>query len=203
MSGLPGVIEAKASCREGNVVVRYDPAVITPAEIAGAIATETYYTVGEPVAGGELDGGAAQAAAGAIAVIEVEGMTDERTATLVTQALGTAGPAVSLPGDEPPIIDVAVDVTQARVTVTFDADRVSAQELVDAIREGTQLQASLVSVAGVEGGGVDYTPYIVLGIAGLFAAALAWPAFSWVRRQIAHATAQSRATRRRAQRRRR
>ena len=41
MSELPGISEVKASYREGSVVVQYDPAVVTPVEIAGAIAAET------------------------------------------------------------------------------------------------------------------------------------------------------------------
>ena len=197
MSGLPGIIEAQASYREGNVVVQYDPAAVAPAEIADAIAAETYYTVGEPVAGGELGGGASQAAGGATAIIKVEGMTDERTATLVTQAVGAVGPPVLLPGAEPAIRDVSLDTAQSTLTVAYDSEQVSAQELVDAIQEGTGFQASLASTTGASGGGgVDYTPYVVLGIASLFAAALVWPAVSWGRRQFARATP-SRATRRR------
>lgn len=201
MSGLPGIIEAQASYREGNVVVQYDPAAVTPAEIAGVIAAETYYTVGEPVAGGELGGDGSQAAGGATAIIKVEGMTDERTATLVTQAVGAVGPAVFLPGAEPAIRDVSLDTAQSTLTVAYDSEQVSAQELVDAIQEGTEFQASLASTTGAGGNsGVDYTPYVVLGIAGLFAAALAWPAVSWGRRQLARAAAPSRAQRRRGRR---
>ena len=203
MSGLPGIIEAQASYREGSVVVEYDPTAVTPAEIADVIVAETYYTVGEPVAGGDLGGGASSAAGGATAIIRVEGMTDERTATLVTQAVGAVGPAILLPGAEPAILDVALDMAQSTLRVTYDAEQVSAQKLVDAIQEGTEFQASLISTTSAGGGGgVDYTPYVVLGIAGLFVAALAWPAVSWGRRRLARATP-SRATRRRAGRRRR
>ena len=199
MSGLPGIIESKASYREGSVVVQYDPAAVTPAEIADVIAAETYYTVGEPIAGGDLGGGASSAAGGATAIIRVEGMTDERTATLVTQAVGAVGPAILLPGAEPAILDVALDTAQSTLTVTYDADQVSAQELVDAIQQGTGFQASLISTTSAGGGGgVDYTPYIVLALASLFAAALAWPAVSWGRRQLARAAVPSRAQRRRA-----
>ena len=203
MSELPGISEVKASYREGSVVVQYDPAAVTPVEIAGAIAAETYYTVGEPVVGGELAGGE-EAAKGATLVIRVEGMTDERTASLVTQAIGDVGPAILLPGAEPAIRAVSLDTAQSRLTVTYDAEQVSPQELVDAVQRETGFQASLISTTGVGGdGGVDYTPYLVLGIAALFVAALAWPGISWARRRLARATAPSRATRRRAGRRRR
>ncbi len=204
MDRLPGIIQSKASYRAGNAIVEYDPAQVTPAEIADVIATETYYTVGEPVAGGELGGDASSVAGGAIVVIEVEGMTDERTAILVTQAVGAVGPPILPPGTEPVIRDVSPDTAQSTLTVTYDSELVSAQELVDAIREGTEFQASLVSAPSAGGdGGVDYTPYVVLGVAGLFVAALAWPGISWGRRQLARAAAPSRAQRRRAGRRRR
>jgi copper chaperone CopZ len=201
VSGLPGIIESQASYREGSVVVQYDPAAVTPAEIADVIAAETYYTVGQPIAGGELGGGASQAAVGSTAVIEVEGMTNERIATLVTQAVGTAGAPILPPGTEPVIRDVSPDTAQSTLTVTYDSELVSAQELVDAIQEGTEFQASLISTASAGGdGGVDYTPYVVLSIAGLFVAALAWPGISWGRRQLARAAVPSRAQRRRARR---
>ncbi len=201
MSGLPGIIEAKASYRERNVIVEYDPAVVTPAEMADAIASETYYTVGEPVAGGELSADGSIAAVGSTAVIQVEGMTDERAATAVTQALGAVGPLVLLPGTEPAILDVDSNPAESTLTVTYSAGQVSPQQLIDAVKDGTGFEATLVSTVGVGGGGgVDYTPYVVLGIAGLFVAALAWPAVSWGRRQLAHADGTSRATRRRRRR---
>ncbi len=201
MSGLPGIIEAKASYRERNVIVQYDPAVVTPAEMADAIASETYYTVGDPIAGGELSADGSMTAVGSTAVIQVEGMTDERAATAVTQALGAVGPPVLLPGTEPAILDVVSNLAESTLTVTYSAEQVSPQELVDAVQQGTGFEATLVSTAGAGGGGgVDYTPYVVLGIAGLFVAALAWPGVSWGRRQLAHADGSSRATRRRRRR---
>ena len=193
MSELPGISEVKASYREGSVVVQYDPAVVTPVEIAGAIAAETYYTVGEPVVGGELAGGE-EAAKGSTVVIRVEGMTDERTASLVTQAIGDVGPAISA---------VSLNAAESSLTIVYDPEQVSAEDFVDAINGRTEYQASLISTTSVGGdGGVDYTPYVVLGIAGLFAAALAWPAVSWGRRQLVRA-GPSRAGRRRTGRRRR
>lgn len=201
VSGLPGIIEAKASYPKGIIVVQYDPAAVTPAEIADVIVTETYFTVGEPVAGGDLGEDGNSAAGGSTAVIKVEGMTDERTASLVTQAVGGAGPAVLLPGTEPAIRDVSLDTTQSTLTVTYDPEQVSAQELVDAVQQGTEFQASLVSTTRAGGGGgVDYTPYIVLGIAGLFATAVAWPAVLWGRRRLARAGDSSRAAQRRRRR---
>jgi len=197
VSGLPGIIEARASYPKRSVVVRYDPAVVTPAEIAGVIVTGTYFTVGEPVAGGELSEDGSIAVAGSTAVIKVEGMTDDRTASLVTQAVGGVGPPVLLPGTEPAIRDVSLDTAQSTLTVTFDSEQVSAEELVDAVQQGTEFQATLVSTAGVGGGGgTDYTPYVVIAIAGLFVAALAWPAVSWGRRRLAEANAASRSRRR-------
>ena len=181
-------MEAKASYRAGSVVVEYDPAAVTPAQIADVIVAETYYTVGEPVVGGEFAADGGRTNSGATAVIQVAGMTDERTATLVTQAVGAVGPAVSLPGVEPAIRDVSLDTAQSTLTVAYDSEQVSAQELVEAIQQGTEFQASLISTTSAGGdGGVDYTPYVVLGIAALFVAALAWPAVSWGRRRLAHA----------------
>ena len=198
MDRLPGIIQSKASYREGNAVVEYDPAQVTPDEMVNAINEETYYRAGQPVPGGEITGGGSQTAGGSTALIQVEGMTDERAAALVTQALGTVGPPVLLPGAEPAIFDVSLVTSQRALTVTYDPDQVSAEELVDAIQEGTGFETSLISTTSAGGGGVDSTPYVVLGIAGLFAAALAWPAVSWGRRRLARATAPSRAHRRRA-----
>ena len=196
MSGLPGIIEAKASYREGDVVVQYDPAAVTSAEIADVIAAETYYTVGQPVPGGELGGARSSAAIGATAVIQVEGMTDERTAALVTQAVGAVGPPIVLPGAEPAILDVSVDTAQSTLEVAYDSEQISGEELVEAIQQGTGFETSLISTTSAGGGGVDYTPYVVLGVAALFVAAVAWPAVSWGRRQLARATAPARGRRR-------
>lgn len=186
MRRLPGIIEVKASYREGKVVVRYDPALASPAEMADAITAATYYTVGEPVTGGEFPG-AEEVVAGATAVIRVEGMTDERTASLVLQAMG-AGLAIA---------DASVDLAQSTLTVTYDPGQVSVVTLIDAIKRGTGLEATLAA-ASEEGhdGGVDYTPYIVIGIAALFAASLGWYGFSWSRRRLARAGS-SRGARRR------
>ena len=203
MSGLPGIIEAKASYREANVIVEYDPTAVTPTEIADVIATETYYTVGEPIAGGELGADGSGSVAGSRVVIQVPGMADEQAAALVTQAVGAAGPPVALPGAAPAILDVVPDTAESTLTVTYSAEQISPQELVDAVRQGTGFEVSLVKPAStVGGGGTDYTPYVVLGIAGLFAAALAWPAVVWGRRQLAGAGGSARATRRRRRRRR-
>ena len=198
MSRLPGIIETKASYREGNVVVQYDSAAVTSAQIAETIAAETYYTVGEPVVGGEFAGDGGRTNSGATAVIRVEGMTDDRTASLVTQSIGVVGPAIS---------DVSLDVAGSTLTVVYDPDEISAEAMIDAINRGTEYKASLISMirtggAGVDDG-VDYTPYVVLGIGALFVAALAWPAVSWGRRQFARATPSRAARRRRARRRRR
>ncbi len=203
MSGLPGIIDAKASYRERNIIVQYDPTVVTPAEMAGAIESETYYTVGEPIAGGELGADGSGPVAGSRLVIQVDGMTDARTAILATQAVGEAAPAVALPGTAPAILDVVSDTAESTLTVTYNAEQVSPQELVDAVQQRTGFPVTLDSTSGVGGGGADYTPYVIIGIAGLFVAALAWPGVSWGRRRLARANAPSRSTRRRAGRRRR
>ncbi len=194
MRRLPGIFEAKASYREGKVVVRYDPTVVSPDNMANAITSATYYTVGKPVLGGELPG-ARETAKGATAVIRVEGMSDERTASRVTQAMGAVGPAV---------FAVSLDTAQSTLTATYDDKQVSAQALVDAVKRGTGLESSLVSSTFAQtepGGGTDYTPYILIGIAAVFAVALSWYGFSWSRRRLARAAAPSRAARRRQQRR--
>ena len=191
MSRLPGIIAAKASYPDGNVVVQYDPSSVSPAQIADAIVAETYFTVGEPVVGGEL-AERGEVVQGSTAVIRVEGMSDERTASLVTQSMGAVGPAIS---------GVSLDAARSTLTVSYDPEQVSAEALVDAIIRGSGLQASLLSTgsAGGDGGGAgstDYTPYVVLGIAGLFVAALAWSGLAWGRRQLAR-PAPSRMARRR------
>lgn len=192
MRRLPGIFEVKASYREGKAVVRYDPALVSPAEMGEAIEAATYYTVGEPVTDGELPGGE-EVVAGATAVIRVEGMTDERAASLVTQAMGAVGPGV---------LDVSLDVARSTLTVTYDDEQVSPEALVEAVKRGSGLESSLVSSTFAQAeadGGTDYTPYVLIGIAGLFAAALAWYGFSSGRRRLARA-APSRATRRRGRR---
>lgn len=198
MRRLPGVLEAKASYRKGNVVVRYDPALVSPDNMANAITSATYYTVGKPVLGGELSG-AKETAKGATAVIRVEGMSHERSASRVTQAMGAVGPAV---------LAVSLDTAQSTLTATYDDKQVSAQALVDAVKRGTGLEAALVSSTFAQaepGSGTDYTPYVLMGIAAVFAVALGWYGFSWGRRRplLARARASmSRAARRRQRRRR-
>ena len=190
MRRLPGIIEAKASYREGKVVVKYDPAAVSPAQMADAITNATYYTVGKPVSGGELKG-TEKAAQGATAVILVEGMTDDKATSLVTQTMGAVGPGVG---------EVSLNVPGSTLKVVFDPQRISAQTLADAINRGTGYQASVLS-SGEPGGGTDYTPYILFGISAMFAAALAWTAVAWSRRRLAGAhSPESRAARRRGQR---
>ena len=190
MRRLPGINKVQASYRKGNVVVQYDPAQVSPKQMGDAIAAATYYTVGEPVPGGEF--GSEAAAQGSTAVIRVEGMTDERTASRFVQAVGAVGPGV---------VDVSTDISQSTLTLVYDAEQLSPEKLVDAINRNTPYRASLVSKTEAEpGGGTDYVPYILIGIFALFAAALAWTGFSWGRRRLARAHAQSRAARRRGRR---
>lgn len=190
MRRLPGVFEAKASYRQGKVVVRYDPALVSPANMADAITSATYYAVGQPVIGGQLPG-TEKATKGATAVIRVEGMTDERTASRVTQAMGAVGPA---------ILAVSLDTAQSTLTVTYDDKQVSAQALVDAVERGSGRESSLVSSTVAQThGGTGYTLFVLIGISALFAASLGWYGFSWGRRRLARQAA-SRAARRRERR---
>lgn len=199
MSGLPGIIEVKASVREGNVILRYDPAAVTPAEMANVIVEKTYYLVGEPVAGGELAEGSGQAPIGSTVAIRVPSMIDEQTASSVIQAMGAVEPTIRFASQGPRILDVSADITQSTLTVRYDDVAISPGELLAAISDGTGLEASLATAASAEtNGGVDYTPYVVLGVAALFLAALARPMFAWGRGQLA---APSRAERKRRRRR--
>lgn len=197
MRRLPGIISVKASYRQGNAVVEYDPAQVTPPEMVEAITSATYYQVGEPVVGTpfaqEQETGGPEG--NSTAVIFVEGMADDRAASQVLAAMG-----------RPEAIAAAsVDLAAGTVTVKYDSSKVSAETLVSAIDQGTPYRASLVSKTeedtGAPGEGTDYAPYVLIGITALFAAGLGWYGFSWGRRRLARA-APSRATRRRERRRR-
>lgn len=164
-------------------MVEYDPARVAPAEIVGAINTKTYFIAGEVVQGAPAgeDMAEGETTAGATAFIGVKGMADQRAASLVTQAVGSVGPAIA---------DVSVNLTRSVLMVTYDPGEVSSQLLLEAINRGTPYEAVLLSTTGEasseEGAAAqtfNYAKYVVWGIAGLFVAALAWSGILWGRRR--------------------
>ncbi len=188
MRTLDGVVAAEASYRQGTVVVEYEPAKVTPDQIAGAINTQTYYRAVGVVEGGE---GAADASAEApsasqtaTAVIQVEGMTDELSASEVMAAMGA----------EEAITDVSIDLPASTLTVEFDPTKTKAGFLELAINGYTTYRATVLSTteaeaeAGVAAKSFDYAKYAVWGIVALVMLGLAWSGFVWGRRRWATST---------------
>ena len=202
MRTLDGVVSAEASYRRGDVVTEYEPAKVTPDQIAGAINAQTYYRAAGIVEDGGTGAGAVEdeASAGqtATAVIRVEGMTDDLAASEVMSAVGAEGA----------ITDASVDLSTSTLTVEFDPTKTKAGFLELAIDGYTSYSATVLSTteaeaaAGAAAKTFDYAKYVVWGIVALVVAALAWSGFIWGRRQLARAPAPPTKAARRRQRRR-
>jgi len=200
---LGGIVTAEASYRQGTVVVEYEPAKVTPDQIAGAIDTQTYYrTAGvaeDGGAGAGNDDGDASAGQTATAVIRVEGMTDDLAASEVMSAMGGEGA----------ITDASVDLSTSTLTVEFDPTKTKAGFLELAINGYTSYPATVLSTTEAEAGAgaaartFDVAKYAVWGIVAVVVLGLAWSGFTWGRRQLAPAPAPASKASRSRQRRRR
>jgi copper chaperone CopZ len=197
------VVAAEASYRQGNVVTEYEPAKVTPDQIAGAINAQTYYRATGIVVGGGVGAGSVEdetsAGQTATAVIRVEGMTDDLVASEVLSAMGGEGA----------ITDASVDLSASTLTVEFDPAKTQAGLLELAINGYTPYPATVLSTteaeaaAGAAAKTFDVVKYAVWGIVAVVVLGLAWSGLTWGRRQLAPAPAPTSKVSRSRQRRRR
>lgn len=180
---LPGIVSAQASWQDGVAVVEYEPDKVTPAEIAGAVNTQTYFSAS--VAAGlqtslaDSLGEGPDGGGGATVVIKVDGMDNQLAASRVSAVMGRPG-----------IIDASANLEASTFEVQYEPARISASDLVDAINAETPYRATVVSSTeqqeeGRAGQVFSVGKYVVWAIAALFGLALAWTAGVWTWRRLA------------------
>ena len=162
LKNLDGVMSASADRHAQSAWVEYDPAQVTPEQMIQAINSQTYYRASLSVSAQDrpstknASGGPA-----ATAVIRVAGMTDNKIASQVTQALSLDG-----------ILDGSISLPDSTLTVKYDSSRVSADEIVKTLAQSLPFTVSLVSVQ--RSGRMGIPPVAIgLGIALLLVGS--WP----------------------------
>ena len=180
---LPGIVSAKASWEAGLAVVEYEPDKVTPAEMAGAVNTKTYFvaSVAEGVQTSLADSiaGASDGGGGDTVVIKVDGMDSQLAASRVSAVMGRPG-----------IVDASANLEVSTFEVQYEPARISPSDLVSAINTDTPYRASILSSTeqpedGAAGQVFKAGKYVVWAIGGLFALALAWTAGVWTWRRLA------------------
>jgi copper chaperone CopZ len=175
LKNVGGVVSADADFRTGFALVEYEPAETTPDQFVQAINTQTFYqaqVTSDSAAAAVSAGAPGRGSAGSIAtaVIRVEGMADEKTASQVTGALTLDG-----------ITGGDVNLDDSTLTVEFDSDKLTADEIVETLSENAPYGVSLVSVQEASGGSdnlfADIWPYLAAG-AAIVALVATWPLLS-------------------------
>ena len=166
---LEGVVAADADFRTGRAVVTYDPAQTSPEQIVEAFNGQTFYRA--RVAGGE-----SSAANVGTVVLSIPDLRDQTAAQRVTQALQPFQGAIR-----------GGSLEVGRITIEYDPTQVKAEQLVEAIRQGTSYQVTLESLTGPEAQpsgssgvadliytAIGYGKYVLWGLLGLGILWLSW-----------------------------
>lgn len=144
-----------------SLTLDYDLREISPEQVVDMINNQTTLTasIDTTVQDTEVVTGPT-----ATAVIGVEGMTDDQAASRVTGALLLDG-----------IVDGTVNTENATLTVVYDTEKLTAQRVVDTLRQATPYAVSLVS-DDASGGGFFTSVWFVLALVLLVVVAFfAWP----------------------------
>jgi len=164
LQSLEGVLEVRADRRAQSAWVVYDPARVIPAQMVQTLNSQTYYRAEVSAASVSQDRlwtKSASSRSVATAVIRVEGMTDNRTASRVTQALPQEG-----------ILDGSIDLQRSTLTLQYDPNRVSADEIVKTLTQNLPFTINLISVQRPSSG---ISPLAIgVGLAIVFVV-VAWP----------------------------
>ncbi len=131
-----------------GVTLTYDRRIISPEQIVELINSRTSLTATVVSQGLPLTEGAATGPI-ATAVIKVDGMLDDKAASLVTSSLFLDG-----------IIDGSVNLQDSTITIKYDSSRVSADNIVETLGQSLPFTMSLVSVQKLGG---SIIPPIVIG----------------------------------------
>jgi len=175
LKDVGGVVSADADFRTGFALVEYEPAETTPDQFVQAINTQTFYlaqVTSDSAAGSVSAGSPGGDSAGSIAtaVIAVEGMTDDKIASQVTGRLALDG-----------ITGGGANVEDSTLTVEYDSDKLTADKIVDTLREDLPYSVSLVSVQEASGASDnvfgDTWPYLAAGVV-ILALVATWPLLS-------------------------
>ena len=161
LTGLAGIVGGALNIE--SLTLDYDVREISPEQVVEIINRQTSFTA-------SIDTSAAAAASGvespATAVIRIEGMTDDQSASRVTGALLLDG-----------IVDGSVNTEDATLTVVYDTAKLSAQKIVDSLKRAVPNNVTLVSVEEPGfGGSVLTSAWFILGLVGMaIITVLAWP----------------------------
>lgn len=156
LRGLQGIEGGSVAIE--RLILDLDTRTISPQEVIETINERTAFT-----ASLETGGGALEARSTAEAVIRVEGMTDQRTASQVTSALLLDG-----------IVDGSVNLEEGTLSVVYDPARLTPAEIVAALERAAPGEVSLLE--GGPTGGILSSPWPIVALVGLVVlAVLAWP----------------------------
>lgn len=152
LSGVEGIVGGSLNVE--SLSLDYDVRETSPEQIVELINSRTSFTASFDTSGGAS---ASRAGSTATAVIRVEGMVDDQTASQATGALLLDG-----------VVDGSVNIEDATLTIVYDTAKLTAQKIVDTLRQAVPNTVSLVSVSEPRtGGGVLSSGWFILSLVGL------------------------------------
>ena len=164
LSGVKGIVGSTLLI--GSFFLEYDVREISPEQVLDIINSRTSYTASIDTTVREEPAPFPVVESTATAVIKVDGMTEQEVAFRVTGALRLDG-----------IVDGSVNTEDATLTVVYDTTKLTAQRIVDTLRQAVPNDVSLVSVSTTNAGaGLFTSVWFVLSLVALVVVAvLTWP----------------------------